>query len=222
MSLNTRVIVLDGVGINLKTTLMDRLEELNWIVVKSDSSYYQITNPVLFPRLDDITVKLQCRFMEVCEAVSLSKQKFARKGVGRVYVDRGFINQLVWARLLRDEVIDDYKRDLDTYDYVLSHVKDYLKLELSMNMRRLLLITERDDILDDALDESKYNTDPHTQFRIDTFYDKEYYKTVQAEYVKTYDEFTKGGHKTYTITNEGTIEDHIQGIFNELDDLVCL
>jgi len=222
MNQDTKIIVLDGVGINLKTTLMDRLEKLGFIVVKSDSSYYQITNPILFPKLDDITVKLQCRFMEVCEAVSLSKQKVAQTGVNRVYVDRGFINQIVWARLLRDEIIDDYRRDLDTYNYVISHAEEYLKLELNMNMRRLLLITERDDILDDALNESKYDTDPHAQFRIDTFYDKEYYKTVQKEYVKTYDEFTKGGYLTYTITNEGSLEDHITGIFDKLDDLVCL
>lgn len=206
MKNNIRVLIVDGVGINLKTSIMDELAKRGEIVVRSDSSYYQIANPTLFPHLDDITNKLQCRFMEILVAKDLAVQ--LNKEV--VFVDRGLFNQIVWAYLLDTETVDDYLQNKEGYKHVLGHMDEYIKLEDSLNSYRLVLETRREDILRDSLDESLYEKDPHATFRIDTFYDVEYYQIVQQKYLDFYWKSMPSGHVVgMAIDNKRSLENTI-------------
>lgn len=199
-----RIIVIDGVGINLKTSLMNKLHEMGYFVIRSDSSYYNMANndAVLFPRRNDFAAKIQCRFMEIMAVADTVESEF-------IFVDRGIMNQVVWSDLNYRDVIDDYLQTKDEFKYITDHFEDYLKLEDSLIHARILLETQRKDIVENSLDPSKYKVDDHATFRIETYYHVPGYFEVQEEYINTYNKYTHGDFYHLQITDEGTVNDQI-------------
>lgn len=213
-----KVIFLDGVGLNLKTSLMNMLEDDGFVVLRSDSHFYWGSVFHKFPFNNKFTTKIRTRYAEIATAVDIARAIATPIGnVVHVFVDRGLINQCVWARLNKDEIVDRYINDEADFGTVLCD--DFLKtvnmMEQSFNCERLLISTHSKQIIRNSLDPNLYDKDPHAAFRIDTFYDEFYYPVVRDNYEKFYQQYALGNCEVYKLDDEdGTIPEQLEGLYN--------
>lgn len=214
-----RYVILDGMGINLKSTAIAACKLYGIPTLESDSHFYLSDLGLdrnVFPYNDKYSVKLSSRWLSMYALGNCQNRS------GLVAVDRGVVNQLVWCDLANRKVVDIYDQDLTDSKGLLSDPYRIKELEDSLgDVTRFLLVTENRMMISDALDPSKEGKgDSHTDFRIETFVNPDRYFEMQKEYLQTYDKFTRGDYRKIVLSDGLTYDEMSELIVNEVSKFI--
>ena len=178
--------IIDGLGINLKTTALKELANQNKSVIFSDTMHF-LTGGIteeLFPGKSRFSTRIMCKYLEI-------KSVEANDRSGEVYVDRGISNFIIWSEMLRMKITPNYNEYItdDDAHSLQQNWQDYIRLEESLAPKRYLLKMTNRMVLSDALNMDLYDKDDHAAARIDSYKDVDNYLEMQEFYLYQYHSF---------------------------------
>lgn len=168
-----KMIILDGVGINFKTSILDRFLPLGWVILKSNSYIYTPKIADLFPGCTLYSRKILHRYIEMKQTLDMDMN---------VIVDRGMVNQLIWCKMARERFIDCYPYDEQDMDNLLRNEQDILDLDREFDPIKILIKTSDRRLIEKCFQENDFHADQ----RKEVFYSVDGYFETQDRYIELY------------------------------------
>jgi hypothetical protein len=212
------VIILDGIGINFKTSLISEFVDLGYGALVSDSQFYWGGVGDLFKESNKFTNKIQTRYMEMVSSLSVLNSVNDNCGL---MVDRGITNQVDWCKINYDEHLDVFEVDRDDCKLVLDDIDKYIELEDKFNPIRILIETRNKELISKGLDDKLYDKDKHAAYRIDTFWNVDRYLQLQDEYISNYMDCMKTRqYDIVQIRDNQNISLEFDRVYNKINSLI--
>lgn len=177
-------IILNGLGINMKSSILDEFSE-EFIPVPSDSSARDklIKSNIITWGFD---YRIKARFHQIEYMMQLNPNN-------KLMIDRSAIDQIIFWKMADDGFIDTIPLYNDDLNIVRDNLDKYLKYENTLGSH-ILIINECDELLHEVIDTPEFKNSSRA-----TLYEtvEQYYET-QDRYVELYDQWIPN-HNTIII-----------------------